>query len=62
MIEPARRHGAFDPRFTKNASAAVVLRREQSRSRGRSGSLNEAAALQAWEGEGGAALEPRPVV
>jgi hypothetical protein len=55
-IEPARKHGSFDPRWLTARPVREVEQPEQARRAAMTWS-----AVQAWEGEGGALLpEKRP--
>jgi hypothetical protein len=76
MIEPARRHGPFDPRYRaphgragcapSSLNGAVPgLRRSleaAQRSEEAQGGAVASAAVEAWEGEGGATLRLLPTM
>jgi hypothetical protein len=57
MIESSRTHGPFDSRYPHKHSRLTFVPASARRTTGEAALVS--GALQAWEGEGGAALEPR---
>ncbi len=58
-IEPARRHGPFDPRFGPRPNAARLRATNDSLARARTGTVRrQKEAVEDWESEGGAIAEP----